>query len=194
MGTGVGEAMLIGAAVGGGSSALTGGDPIKGAMIGAAGGGIGAGLGAASSAFSATTPTVTGAATGAGTGVGTGAATGAGTGAGTGAAIGDVFAGFSPTGSNAAFNATQMGTAATAPTVGSTGIPALSGLDLGGPGAVPGMTSVPQALPSVSTQTMTTETPFSIRDLLSKAPTPDVTGSPEAQKQVAQQAWCVATS
>jgi hypothetical protein len=37
-----------------------------------------------------------------------------------------------------------------------------------------------------STQTMTTETPFSIRDLLSKAPTPDVTGSPEAQKQVAQ--------
>ena len=182
MGTGVGEAMLIGAAVGGGSSALTGGDPLKGAIIGAAGGGLGAGLGAAGSTFSATTPTVTGAATGAGTG----AATGAGTGATTGAAIGDVFAGFSPTGSNAAFNATQMGTAATAPTVGSTGIPALSGLDLGGPGAVPGMTSVPQALPSVSTQTMTTETPFSIRDLFSKAPTPDITGSPEAQKQVAQ--------
>ena len=41
MGTGVGEAMLIGAAVGGGSSALMGGDPIKGAMIGAAGGGLG---------------------------------------------------------------------------------------------------------------------------------------------------------
>jgi hypothetical protein len=33
---------------------------------------------------------------------------------------------------------------------------------------------------------MTTETPFSIRDLFSKAPTPDITGSPEAQKQVAQ--------
>jgi hypothetical protein len=38
-----------------------------------------------------------------------------------------------------------------------------------------------------STQTLaSTETPFSIRDLLSKAPTPDITGSPEAQKQVAQ--------
>ena len=184
MGTGVGEAMLIGAAVGGGTSAITGGDPIKGAMIGAAGGGLGAGLGAASSTFSATTPTVTGAATGAGTGVGTGAATGATTGAGTGAAIGDVFAGFSPTGSNAAFNATQMGTAATAPTVGSTGGTAFSQLDAGG--IYPGGGIAPQALPSVSTQTMTTETPFSIRDLLSKAPTPDITGSPEAQKQVAQ--------
>jgi hypothetical protein len=41
MGTGVGEAMLIGAAVGGGSSALTGGDPLKGAMMGAAGGALG---------------------------------------------------------------------------------------------------------------------------------------------------------
>ena len=41
MGTGVGEAMLIGAAVGGGSSALTGGDPLKGAMMGAATGAIG---------------------------------------------------------------------------------------------------------------------------------------------------------
>jgi len=50
MGTGVGEAMLIGAAVGGGSSALMGGDPIKGAMLGAAGGGLGAGLGAAGAA------------------------------------------------------------------------------------------------------------------------------------------------
>ena len=190
MGTGVGEAMLIGAAVGGGSSALTGGDPLKGAIIGAAGGGLGAGFGAAGSTFSATTPTVTGAATGAGTGaatgagtgVGTGAATGAGTGAGTGAAMGDVFAGFSPTGSNAAFNATQMGTAATAPTVGSTGGTAFSQLDAGG--IYPGGGIAPQALPSVSTQTMTTETPFSIRDLLSKAPTPDITGDSEAQRQV----------
>jgi hypothetical protein len=60
-------------------------------------------------------------------------------------------------------------------------------MDLGGAAsALPGSGPVPPALPSVSTQTMTTETPFSIRDLLSKAPTPDVTGSPEAQKQVAQ--------
>lgn len=41
---GVGEAMLISAAVGGGSAALTGGDPLKGALIGAATGGVGAGI------------------------------------------------------------------------------------------------------------------------------------------------------
>jgi hypothetical protein len=44
MGTGVGEAMLIGAATGGGAAALTGGDPLKGALLGAAGGGLGAGV------------------------------------------------------------------------------------------------------------------------------------------------------
>jgi len=44
MGTGVGEAMLIGAATGGGAAALTGGDPLKGALLGAAGGGFGAGV------------------------------------------------------------------------------------------------------------------------------------------------------
>lgn len=41
MGTGVGEAMLIGAATGGGMSAVTGGDPLKGAILGAATAGIG---------------------------------------------------------------------------------------------------------------------------------------------------------
>jgi len=54
MGTGVGEAMLIGAAVGatagGAGAAIQGGDPLKGAMLGgamgAAGGGLGAGFGA----------------------------------------------------------------------------------------------------------------------------------------------------
>ena len=44
MGTGVGEAMLIGAVTGGGVSAVTGGDPLKGALLGAAGGGLGAGV------------------------------------------------------------------------------------------------------------------------------------------------------
>ena len=44
MGGGVGEAMLIGAAMGGGSAAMTGGDPLKGALFGAAGGGFGAGI------------------------------------------------------------------------------------------------------------------------------------------------------
>ncbi len=55
MGTGVGEAMLIGAAVGatagGAGAAIQGGDPLKGALtggaLGAVGGGLGAGFGAA---------------------------------------------------------------------------------------------------------------------------------------------------
>lgn len=51
MGTGVGEAMLIsaatGAAVGGGTAALTGGDPLKGALLGGLTGGAGAGIGGA---------------------------------------------------------------------------------------------------------------------------------------------------
>lgn len=55
MGTGVGEAMLIGAAVGatagGAGAAIQGGDPLKGALtggaMGAVGGGLGAGFGAA---------------------------------------------------------------------------------------------------------------------------------------------------
>ena len=49
---GVGEAMLLGAAMGGGSAALTGGDPLKGALIGGLTGGAGAGIsGALTSAF-----------------------------------------------------------------------------------------------------------------------------------------------
>jgi hypothetical protein len=41
MGTGVGEAMLLGAAMGGGSAAITGGDPLKGALLGGLTGGVG---------------------------------------------------------------------------------------------------------------------------------------------------------
>ena len=41
---GVGEAMLLGAAMGGGSAALTGGDPLKGALMGGITGGIGGGI------------------------------------------------------------------------------------------------------------------------------------------------------
>jgi hypothetical protein len=47
MGTGVGEAMLLGAAMGGGSAALTGGDPLKGALLGGLTGCAGAGIGGA---------------------------------------------------------------------------------------------------------------------------------------------------
>ena len=67
-GGGVGEAMLISAAMGGGTAAITGGDPLKGALLGAATGGIGHGIagatagggaGAASGAGSATTTAAT---------------------------------------------------------------------------------------------------------------------------------------
>jgi hypothetical protein len=43
-GGGIGEAALIGAAFGGGASALTGGDPLKGALLGGITGGAGAGI------------------------------------------------------------------------------------------------------------------------------------------------------
>lgn len=63
MGTGVGEAMLIGAAMGGGSAAITGGDPLKGAMLGGLTGGAGAGI---SGALGAATPVAEGIAGGVG--------------------------------------------------------------------------------------------------------------------------------
>ena len=44
MGGGIGEAMLLSAVVGGGSAAVTGGDPLKGALLGGLTGGIGAGI------------------------------------------------------------------------------------------------------------------------------------------------------
>jgi hypothetical protein len=49
-GGGVGEAMLISAAMGGGTAAITGGDPLKGALLGAATGGIGHGIAGATAA------------------------------------------------------------------------------------------------------------------------------------------------
>jgi hypothetical protein len=50
MGTGVGEAMLISAATGGGMAAVTGGDPLKGALLGAVTGGVGHGIAGATAA------------------------------------------------------------------------------------------------------------------------------------------------
>ena len=47
VGGGVGEAALLGAAMGGGSAALTGGDPLKGALLGGLTGGIGGGISSA---------------------------------------------------------------------------------------------------------------------------------------------------
>lgn len=79
MGTGVGEAALIGAAVGGGTALLTGNDPLRGALLGGVtggaggamfGGAAGAGAGAAGAGAGATTA---GAGAGVAGGVGGGA-------------------------------------------------------------------------------------------------------------------------
>ena len=74
-GGGIGEAMLIGAAVGGGSAAITGGDPLKGALLGGLTGGAGAGVGGALGGASAGTAGTAGSAlTAAGTEAATSAA------------------------------------------------------------------------------------------------------------------------
>ena len=153
MGTGVGEAMLIGAAVGGGTSAITGGDPLKGAIIGAAGGGIG-------SAFSAAVPA------------------------------------FDPT---AMAGAMEAGSLAGTSSLNAAIDPGLASVNFGtmspellsqgvSQGTIPieAANQYGQAYSKAFEGIQPTNTPFSIRDLLSKAPTPDITGSPEAQKQVAQ--------
>jgi hypothetical protein len=57
MGTGVGEAMLISAATGGGMAAVTGGDPLKGALLGAVTGGVGHGVAGATAAGGANAAT-----------------------------------------------------------------------------------------------------------------------------------------
>ena len=80
MGTGVGEAMLIGAVTGAGTSAVTGGDPLKGALLGAAGGGLGAGIagaGAGATSGAAGAAPISTTAAGSGAGIGTGTAAGA---------------------------------------------------------------------------------------------------------------------
>jgi hypothetical protein len=153
-GGGVGEAMLIGAAVGatagGAGAAIQGGDPLKGALtggaMGAVGGGIGGAMAPAAEVANAGINSTAAAAGGSGGGgafvpaagsgasfatpaagstIGTASNVGAGVsgvGAGQGtlgsAGFGDVFAGYSPTGSNAAYNTTQMAAApnAAAPT------------------------------------------------------------------------------
>ena len=110
MGTGVGEAMLIGAAVGatagGAGAAIQGGDPLKGALtggaMGAVGGGLGAGFGAAGGTAAGGTSGATaggagGAAGGAAGGVGAGAGAAGGAGGGFYGGVGSTgMAGFTP--------------------------------------------------------------------------------------------------
>ena len=103
MGTGVGEAMLLGAAMGGGSAAITGGDPLKGALIGGLTGGAGAGISGGLSALAPEATTLAGSAltaaptaTQVGTQLGVqGAATGLGS---QSAMLADQIAGFGPQG------------------------------------------------------------------------------------------------
>lgn len=60
MGTGVGEMMLMSAAMGGGTAALTGGDPLKGALLGGLTGGLGAGISGALGSAGTTAATTAG--------------------------------------------------------------------------------------------------------------------------------------
>ena len=109
---GVGEAMLLGAAMGGGSAALTGGDPLKGALLGGLTGGAGAGIsGALTSALNPAVSLATTAPAVAGTGLtaGTTAATAGST---LGGSIGNSLAAIDPTVASVAPNAgTNVATA-----------------------------------------------------------------------------------
>jgi hypothetical protein len=124
MGTGVGEAMLIGAAVGatagGAGAAIQGGDPLKGALLGGAMGGVGGGLGAG---FGATGGTLAGGTSGTAAGGTSGAVAG-----GTGSAVGSLsptvasLAGSAPASTFGAFSpAITSGIGAAAPTGGAIG-------------------------------------------------------------------------
>ena len=75
---GVPEAMLIGAAVGGGSAAITGGDPLKGALLGGLTGGAGAGISGELANLAGKTAVDVAAGTGAGAGAGAGVGAGVG--------------------------------------------------------------------------------------------------------------------
>ncbi len=110
MGTGVGEAMLIGAAVGatagGAGAAIQGGDPLKGALLGGAMGGVGGGLGAGFGAAGGT-------AAGGTSGVTAGGTSGAAAGGASGTAVGSL----SPTVTSLAGSATPSTFGAFSPAV-----------------------------------------------------------------------------
>ena len=165
MGTGVGEAMLLGAAVGGGSAAITGGDPLKGALLGGLTGGVGSGVSGALAG--AETGALTGATT-AGTGL-TGSALGSG--------LGNSLAAMEPTlgaSTNFALNAPSAGLNASSslsglnPSLAQAGMQsgtnfalnapsiapgASSAYSLGAPSIAPGagISALPNAVPSAAT-------------------------------------------
>lgn len=205
MGTGVGEAMLIGAAVGatagGAGAAIQGGDPLKGALLGGATGAIGGGLsgafpGAAAIPGGGAAPAASGS-FGSLSGAGTGAVGGAGLG-GT-AAIPSTFGSFAAPGATSSIPGVLGSSAA-----GSAGISASSGALGGSSGIVgalpagslgtytPGMyaemygpgSSAVSAL-SPTTQALASGAQPPLTDISKYLPTPDLTQNREAQRQVA---------
>lgn len=147
-GAGIGEAMLLGAAMGGGSAAITGGDPLKGALIGGLTGGAGAGMsgalagGAEAAALgSATAPTAT---TLAGTAPGLTSATSLGSGLGNSLAAFDTGIG---AGMNTAFSGAPQGLTAAGGSMGLNPAVAQSAMQggtnfaLNAPSMAPGMSS-----------------------------------------------------
>jgi hypothetical protein len=133
MGTGVGEAMLIGAAVGatagGAGAAIQGGDPLKGALTGGAMGAVGGGLGAG---FGAAGGTAAGGAGGAAGGGAGGVAGGAGAAVTPGALSATGGAGFGTLGGVGAAGAAPGALSATGGTAFGSGISTLGTGTLGG--------------------------------------------------------------
>jgi hypothetical protein len=132
VGGGVGEAALIGAAMGGGSAALTGGDPLKGALLGGLTGGIGGGLGGAAAGGAGGAAAGTAGGTAAGTAAGAGAGTAAGAGAGAAAGAGSAGITALPIDQAAAnIMSQQPGLSATQQALSSAPAPAFSGYENG---------------------------------------------------------------
>jgi hypothetical protein len=162
MGTGVGEAMLLGAAMGGGSAAITGGDPLKGALLGGLTGGVGSGIGGALGGAAGTAGTLGTEAALTGTGL-TAGATPAMTTAGSsiGSGFGNSLAGFDTgVGANFALNAPQTGLnvsnslAGLNPSVAQSAMQSGTNFALNAPSVAPGssagITSLPAAAPPVT--------------------------------------------
>ena len=133
-GGGVGEAMLIGAAVGatagGAGAAIQGGDPMKGALVGGAMGAVGGGIGGAAAAPAATTATGVTAGSGAGVAAGGGAGlTAGGAGGGTFGAMGGAAApaGIATTQTAAGLGSSISGVGAGSGALGSAGFGAGAG-------------------------------------------------------------------
>ena len=148
---GVGEAALLGAAIGGGSAAITGGDPLKGALLGGLTGGIGGGAStlantAANTGASALTAAGTEAATSAAMANALPASTMAATPVATGLPAGQSFAQASQLANNAAANQAVTGAMNQAlplsANAGITGLPAASTSPfITAPSAVPSATA-----------------------------------------------------